>query len=171
MQVDNGLKNTMLRVLLSIWRGFPKKPKSIWSWISISYGVLPILISGLCWVAINQNDSSGAVLVGCTIVSQALLQIWPMAGFLGGRKSKVQISTEALNPNIPKMVVISGYDFEKAKERLRNIAIESELKFPSANGDTRWLMELTISRVHLALEWCIVIFAVIGTLVWAYAPK
>jgi len=94
-----------------------------------------------------------------------------MAGFLGGRKSRAQISAEALNPNVSKMVAISGYDFEKAKERLRNIAIDSELNFPSTNGDTRWLMELTISRVHLALEWSIVICAVIGTLVWAYVPK
>ena len=152
-------------------RGFPKSLSSLWAWISVSYGVLPILIFGMTSLLINRTGSSGAVLVGCTIVAQALLQLWPMAGIIGGRKSGFQIRIEALNPNLRGFQAYSGYDPDKAEDKLKIIAIKDELDFKAPQQDARWLKELTISRVFLSLEWCIVICAVVGTLVWAYVPQ
>jgi len=152
-----------------ICKSFPKNPKQIWAWITVSYGVLPILIGGILLVLITRTASSGAMLVGCTIVSQALLQIWPMAGNLGGRKTRVQIESEALNPGKTNMQAFRGFDPLKAMQRLETIALNHELNFPYP-GNPRWLMELTISRIYLSLEWCIVFSAVLGTLVWAYGP-
>jgi len=153
-----------------IWGAFPKTIPNMLSWIGVSYGVLPILSFGLFLVLMQRTGSAGAVLVGCTIVSQALLQIWPMVGYLGGRKSRFQIQMEALNPRMGTFKAFSGNYHEKAEDKLRNIALESELNFSIKKDQVIWLRELTISRIYLSLEWCIVICAVIGTLVWAYVP-
>ncbi len=105
------------------------------------------------------------------MISQALLQIWPMVGYIGGRKSRVQIEIETLNPNAHGVQAFRGYDPTKALNRLKLIALEHELNFPRSDGKKQWLKELTISRVYLSLEWCIVVCAVIGTLVWAYGSS
>lgn len=119
---------------------------------------------------ISKTASSGAMLVGCTIVSQALLQIWPLMGLVGGRKSKIQISIEAMNPGRDRSYALSGYYAIKAEEHLRKIALDHELNFDIPERGSRWVKELTISRVYFSFEWCIVICAVVGTVLWAYGP-
>ena len=151
-----------------IYIAFPKSRKSIFAWISISYGILPILIFGVLFVLISRTASAGAVLVGCTIISQALLQVWPLLGRIGGRKSKAQVVIEVLNPEILGIRCESGLNSAKVQKRLKTIALKDELNFQHPNRKFGWVQKLTVSRSYLSLEYCIVICAVLGTLVWAY---
>jgi len=143
---------------------FPKSIKQWIGWIKVSYGVLPILIAGNFWVLLSQSPESGALLVGCSIISQARLQMWPLAGFLGGHKSRAQIVHEHLNPRMQNAVVTEG-NIEPLMNALKIIAVKNELEFGIKKV---WLMELTILRVFIALEWCIMCSALLGTIIWAY---
>ena len=162
--------NNILNWTKYFWVAFPKSPSVIMAWIRLSRGILPLLFGGAILVVISRTASSGAMLVGCAIVSQALLQIWPFLGLIGGRKSKNQIEMDAMNPGQRGVKILRGYFAIKGREDLRKIALDRELNFDIPNRDSRWAQELTISRVYFSLEWCIVFSAVVGTIVWAYGP-
>jgi hypothetical protein len=84
------------------------------AWIYLSRAILPLLIVNICWALISITASSGAMLFSCT-----LLQIWPLVGRIGGRKSKSQIMIETLNPNVPGIRSESGLDFSKVDKQLK----------------------------------------------------
>lgn len=149
----------------------------ILGWLSVALG----LTGSLAWLPL---ENSGALLVCAAIVAEVFHvkrnQIFIDAMVPGTKTAAVfNEVTHTIDGRDYLTLEVTSHSYSFGKHtttvtehwplyHLYKLALEAE--FVIEDEDRRWLPTQTIERFESRVEWSIVITAVSGTLLWAFAP-
>jgi len=125
--------------------------KDPYKWFSIASAVWLALGTGVAWLTIAlcvpalDVSSAGGVMVGMTVVAEALLPLTLL------QKAHDHVNLDLLGYTIP----------------VKSLAIESE--FTGTEHEEKWLPHLTFRRVNGVVSFWIAACAFVGTFTWAYS--